>query len=199
MIKSGKRAFRAAHSALIAFSLLGVVLSPAVTAIPAHAEKAVAPEKNPPGDIPDTQVFVDYTSSAGFTMKVPEGWARSENANGVSFVDKLDGVIVTISDAATAPTSASIITEYVPNMESQGRAITIDGVKSVQLPAGPATLIAYSSNSEPNPVTNKQVRQENNRYLFHKGGKLVSLDLYAPLGADNVDQWQLMSQSFRWN
>ncbi|MEM5474429.1 hypothetical protein WNZ14_22100 [Hoeflea sp. AS60] len=199
MTKSRSQTHRTLHSALIAFSLLGVALSPAITAIPAHAEKAVAPEKNPPGDIPDTQVFVDYVSPAGFTMKVPEGWARSDNADGVSFVDKLDGVIVTMSDASTAPTAASIITEYFPMLESHGRAVTIDGVKPVQLPAGSAFLISYSSNSEPNAVTNKQVRQENNRYLFYKSGKIVSLDLYAPLGADNVDQWQLMSQSFRWN
>jgi hypothetical protein len=34
-------------------------------AAPTPAEKAVAPEKNPPGDIPDTQVFVEYVSAAG--------------------------------------------------------------------------------------------------------------------------------------
>lgn len=198
MTKFRSRITRNGRGALIALSLVGAALSPVINVVPAHAEKAVAPERNPPGDIPDTQVFIDYTSPAGFTLKVPEGWARSERADGVSFVDKLDGVIVTMTDAVSAPTSASIMTEYLPVMQSQGRAITIDGVTSLQSPAGPALLIAYSSNSEPNPVTNKQVRQENNRYLFYKGGKLVSLDLYAPLGADNVDQWQLMSQSFRW-
>ena len=31
-----------------------------------------------------------------------------------------------------------------------------------------------------------------------KGQALASLDLSAPLGADNVDQWQLMSNSFQW-
>ena len=50
-------------------AVAGTILSPAVAAIPAHAEKAVAPEKNPPGDIPDTQVFIDYTSPEGFTLK----------------------------------------------------------------------------------------------------------------------------------
>ena len=37
------------------------------------AEKPVAPEKNPPGDIPDNQVFIDYGSPLGFKIKVPEG------------------------------------------------------------------------------------------------------------------------------
>ena len=36
------------------------------------------------------------------------------------------------------------------------------------------------------------------RSLFWKDGKLATLRLYAPYGADNVDQWRLMSRSFRW-
>src|SRR5689334_2010130 len=37
-----------------------------------------ATEFNPPGDIPDNQVFVDYrVPGSGVHIKVPEGWARS--------------------------------------------------------------------------------------------------------------------------
>jgi hypothetical protein len=68
----------------------------------------------------------------------------------------------------------------------------------VPLPAGPVVQLDYTSNSEPDPVTSKQVRLENNAYLFYKNGKLATLTLWAPLGADNVDQWQQMAQSFRW-
>jgi hypothetical protein len=74
---------------------LAVLLSPMQTTgvvMPAMAtEKPVAAEKNPPGDIPDSQVFIDYNSKLGFTMKVPEGWARSDRADGASFIDKLYG------------------------------------------------------------------------------------------------------------
>lgn len=163
------------------------------------AEKAVQPEKNPPGDIPDTQVFIDYTSPQGFTMKVPEGWARSDRADGASFVDKLDGVVVSASKADAAPTVDSTRADYVPKLEAAGRAIRVTAVKQVKLPAGPAIRIVYTSNSEPNAVTNKQVRLENERYLYFRDGRFVTLDLYAPKGADNVDQWQLMSSSLRWN
>lgn len=163
------------------------------------AETAVAPEKNPPGDIPDTQVFVDYSSKSGVSLKVPEGWARTDRSDGASFVDKLNGLIITETAEAAAPTVESVKVSYLAVLEKSGRAIKIGSVEAVRLPAGDAVRIAYSSNSEPNPVTNKQVRLENNRYLYFKDGKLVSVDLYAPLGADNVDQWQLMSQSFRWN
>jgi hypothetical protein len=162
------------------------------------AEKAVQPEKNPPGDIPDTQVFIDYASPQGFTLKVPEGWARTDRADGASFVDKLDGVVVSISKADAAPTAGNAKTTYLPELDRAERAVRVTTVKAVTLPAGPAIRIVYTSNSEPNAVTNKQVRLENERYLYFKDGRLVTLELYAPKGADNVDQWQLMSNSFRW-
>ena len=47
-------------------------------------EKPVVPEKNPPGDIPDNQVFIEYRSPLGFKIKVPEGWARRESSDGVT-------------------------------------------------------------------------------------------------------------------
>jgi hypothetical protein len=47
-------------------------------------------------------------------------------------------------------------------------------------------------------VTNKAIRLENERYFFWKGGKLATLTLSAPYGADNADQWLLMAKSFRW-
>jgi hypothetical protein len=174
-------------------------LVPLLGSLPASAaEKPVQPEKNPPGDIPDTQVFIDYTSPEGFAIKVPEGWARSDRSDGASFVDKLDGVVVSVSSVAAAPTVDSAKADYVAKLEASGRAVRVSAVKQVKLPAGAAIRIVYTSNSEPNAVTNRQVRLENERYLYFKDGKLVALELYAPKGADNVDQWQLMSSSFRW-
>ncbi len=180
------------------FALSISAIAPFIMAEPARAEKAVAPEKNPPGDIPDTQVFVDYASPAGFTIKVPEGWARSALADGVSFIDKLDGVVITTGVAQNPPTLANVKANYISDMAKIRRALKAESVTSVKLPSGPAVRIVYSANSEPNAVTNKQVRLEGNRYLLYKSGKLVALDFYAPLGADNIDQWQLMSESFTW-
>lgn len=35
-----------------------------------------APERSPPGDIPDDQQFVDFTYPGGaFSVKAPEGWS----------------------------------------------------------------------------------------------------------------------------
>lgn len=165
----------------------------------ASNEQAVAPEQNPVGDIPDNQAFVPYASpSGGYTLQVPEGWARTENGTGVSFADKLDGVRVSVTDAATAPTAKTAPGKEVAALRQSGRAVQITSVRDVQLPTGPSVLVEYTSNSEPNAVTGKQVRLENNSYLIFKNGKLATLTLWAPLGADNVDQWQQIAKSFAW-
>ncbi|MBI1219890.1 MAG: hypothetical protein GC186_15215 [Rhodobacteraceae bacterium] len=173
-------------------------VSPLVAALPTRAEKALAPEKNPPGDIPDSQVFITYENAVGYALKVPEGWARSEAGAGVRFQDKLDAVSVTLSQQALPPTMSLAKTVFVPELEKAGRAVQVGKVSEVTLPAGHAIRIDYSANSDPNPVTTKQIRLEANRYLIFRAGRLATLDLSAPYGADNVDQWQLMAQSFRW-
>ena len=162
------------------------------------AETPVAPEHNPPGDIPDTQVFVTYSSPLGFTIKVPEGWSRKEAAQSVSFADKYNTIEVALAPLGGEPTADSAKTEQVPELEKTGRAVKVSKIKDVKLKGGPAVLISYTSNSAPNQVTNKQIRLEHDRYLFYKGGKLAALDMAAPQGADNVDDWSLMANSFRW-
>ena len=166
---------------------------------PIKPESALAPEVNPPGDIPDTQAFVSYASTAGgYSFDVPEGWARTEAGPNVSFVSKLDGVRLDLTTASAAPTAATARAREAKQIESQARAVTITAVSDVSLPAGKAVVIKYTSNSDPNSVTQKQVRLENEAYLYYKNGKLARLTLWAPQGADNVDQWSRMSKSFRW-
>jgi hypothetical protein len=164
----------------------------------AAGQAPLPPEKNPPGDIPDTQVFVLHQSPLGFTLKVPEGWARRVTADGVSFTSAYDGVAVSVSSAPAAPTVASVRREQAVALRRLPSAVRIAKISEVRLPAGRAVLISYSSNSEPNPVTGKAIRLENEQYLLWKNGRLATLTLYAPYGSDNVDQWRLMSRSFRW-
>jgi hypothetical protein len=173
--------------------------SSTTTSAATSTESAIAPEVSPAGDIPDTQAFVRYSSTAGgYSLEVPEGWARTENGPNVNFVNKLDGVSVTVTPATSAPTAASAQQQEVKRIQQSVRAVQIASVLDVQLPASPAVVIKYTSNSDPNPVTNKQVRLDNETYLFFKNGKEAALTLWAPQGADNVDQWQRMSKSFRW-
>ncbi|MCY9667474.1 hypothetical protein M5X11_21550 [Paenibacillus alginolyticus] len=178
----------------------GSSTAPSNSATGTTQEKPLAPEKNPVGDIPDSQAFVKYHSKAGgYSLEVPEGWARTEQGLNVSFVDKLGGVKVDVTQASAAPTADSVRKEQGAVLEKSGHAVKIDSVKEVKLPSGNAIMLTYSSNSEPDSVTGKQVRQENQSYIYYSGGKLATLTVWAPLGADNADQWNKMSQSFGWN
>jgi hypothetical protein len=186
----------------IAATLLAVALgsmAPGLTPPVAAQEQPVTPETNPPGDIPDSQVFVTYTSPAGFSLKVPEGWALTELPDGASFADKYGRIDIALAGAASAPTAKGVGREEVAKLVKSGRAVRISAIRQITLPAGPAVLIVYTSNSDPNAVTDKQIRLENNRYLFYRAGHEAALTLSAPAGADNVDQWQLMANSFRWH
>jgi hypothetical protein len=185
-------------STSLALALSVATIAPTAIGAAAAQESAVAPEKNPPGDIPDNQVFVQYTSPLGFTIKVPEGWSRVERPDGARFFDKYNIIDLAVAKADQPPGAATEKARQADELKTAGRAVEIKSVKEVKLKSGPAVLISYASNSDPNPVTNKQIRLERERYLMFKNETLVSLDLSAPLGADNVDQWKLMSNSFQW-
>lgn len=163
------------------------------------SEKPLPPEKNPTGDIPDSQVFIKFTSSTGgYVLQVPEGWARKTSGMNVSFTEKLDGLSVTIVHQSHVPDLESVRTEQAAELRRTVRAVTIKGIGEIKRESGMAVLLSFECNSEPGPVTNKQVRLENNLYFYYQNGKLAELRLWAPVGADNVDQWNLISNSFRW-
>ena len=161
-------------------------------------EQPLKPERNPPGDIPDNQVFIDYVSPLGFSLKVPEGWARRDTPDGASFADKYGRITVIQTTAPKMPTVDAVKQTLLPDLAESLHAVTVTAVKPAKLPAGPAVLVSYGSNSDPNPVTNKAIRLENDRYYFWKDEKLVAVNFSAPAGADNADQWDIMAKSFRW-
>ena len=166
----------------------------------ASVEAPLAPEKNPPGDIPDTQVFISYTSKQdGYTLDVPEGWARTEHTGDVKFADKFDAEEVKVSLNTMASSLKNVQQRLVPAIQQHDRAVTIEGVKTKPMPHGqPILYVSYTSNSDPDAVTNKQIRLENETFFFFNGNRLAELTLRAPLGADNADQWKRISESFRW-
>jgi len=177
-------------------------------------ESPVAPESNPPGDIPDTTVFVPYRSAkGGYVIRVPEGWSRRSTASNVAFTDKLNSVSVTWVAASSMPTASSARSSDVPELRRTQRAFRLGRVLScapsctipystapisVILPSGPAIVITYTANSPPNPVTGKQYRLEVLRFEFYRSGREAALTLSGPVGSDNVDPWRLVSQSFAW-
>jgi hypothetical protein len=156
------------------------------------------PEASPPGDIPDNQAFVTYRPpSAGFSVKVPEGWARSEQSTVVTFTDKFNSIRIDQLPAASAPTPASAEAE-LSGVASQSSCYEAAKVTSVTRQAGAAVLAAYRADSPPNPVTGKVVHQDIERYEFWHNGTEVALTLAAPKGSDNVDPWRKVTDSFSW-
>lgn len=175
--------------------------TPIATSPTAGQSEAAAPvESNPPGDIPDSQQFVRYTSAAGkYEFKSPEGWARTERDSSVTFVEKLNSVGVDLEAASEARTAASIRSIDEPKLSSSVRAFEEVKVEPVTLSAGPAMLLRYRANSNPDPVTNKVIRLEIDRYEVFSNGRLAIISLSAPAGSDNIDVWRIISRSFRWS
>jgi hypothetical protein len=187
----------ASPSALSTVTTSAAETTPPQTAV--VPEKPIAPEKNPPGDIPDSQVFVAYApAGAGLTIKVPEGWSRTTGASNVTFTDKLNMIDETWSAGASAPTLSEVQTAEVKKLAASAPAFQLRGVKAVKLPGGEAFEITYRQNGEPNPVTGKRYRLDALRFIFFKSGRLADLTLSSPVGADNVDPWNTVSRSFRW-
>jgi hypothetical protein len=166
---------------------------------PVPPESPVPAESDPPGDIPDSIAFVPYRSSAGgFRISTPEGWSRTTSKDSVTFTDKLNTIVVSRPSASSAPTVQSATSTEVPVLRTTVRAFRLVDVKAVPLPAGPAVLISYQANSEPNAVTGRQYRQDVLRYELFHGGEQVDITLLSPVGADNVDPWRIVTESFAW-
>jgi hypothetical protein len=156
----------------------------------------VPAESNPPGDIPDNLAFVPYSNAGGgYRFTHPEGWARVVHGTSVRFTDKLNGVTVSVARAAHAPTAASARRDEVPRLQSSEPAFQLVSVKSLTLPAGQGVLIIFRRNSKPDAVTGRQYRDEVQLYEVWHAGKLVRLELFGVVGADNVDAYRTMSQS----
>jgi hypothetical protein len=181
-----------------AVGLLFALVAPTMAQQQQQTEQPLKPEKNPPGDIPDNQVFITYASPRGFSFKVPEGWARKDLTDGAVFADKYGRITVAETTTPTAPDVVTAKQTLVPELEKTARAVAVKKIQAKKLPAGATVLISYDSNSDPSPVTNKAIRLENDRYYFWKDGRLVMLDFSAPAGADNADQWDMMAKSFHW-
>jgi hypothetical protein len=185
---------RHTRGVMLTVAVLGTAL---LGAMP--AQKVLAFQGSAPGDSPDLQVFVIFRShTGGYELQVPQGWARTTRGPDVRFTSALDGVEVTVTSAPAAPTVASARTKEVVALEKSGRSVHLTKVQDTQLPAGAAVLVEYTSASTPDPVTGKSLRVQNATYLFFRHGKLATLTLWAPLGADNIDQWGRMARSFKW-
>lgn len=168
------------------------------TAQQASTQSAGA-QPNPAGDIPDSQTFVRYSPPDGaYSVELPEGWARSSSGSVTSWTQQYDGVSMSLSRAAGEPALADMSPGRLKSLDAVGGMPHIAKVEQVLIHGRKALVAYYYSESAPDPVTNKSLKLENEAYFFFNSGKLAALRLWAPAGADNVDQWRRISRSFEW-
>jgi hypothetical protein len=149
------------------------------------------------GDIPDNQAFLTYrNTSAGYSIKYPEGWAQRGSGADVTFQDKNNVIHVTIS-RGSAPTPASVAAELA-RQKKASPTLVAGKPQTLSLKAGPAVKVSYSTQSAPNPVTGKRVTLLVDRYEYSHAGKVATVDLGTAKGVDNVDAYKMISQSFQW-
>ncbi|WP_369393254.1 hypothetical protein AB5J72_41155 [Streptomyces sp. CG1] len=171
--------------------------SPSSSSAPGTPNNAAPTESNPPGDIPDNQVYVPFDGT-GFTVKVPEGWAQTQRDGTTAFTDKLNTVTIQTASVPTAPTVGEATNTVVPQLRGQVPKFAAPKVSEVNRHAGRVVLLTYQGDSPKDPVTGKVVRDAFERYAFYRSGHEVDLTLSGPVNADNVDPWRIISDSFAW-
>src|SRR5690349_10120948 len=122
-------------------------------------------ELSVPGDIPDNQAFVPFTSADGtFTVSVPEGWARSADGTATVFSDKFNSVRIETIPAATEPHPAGADAVEIPALRTTVPGFRGGAAALVQRKAGSAVEITYGADSAADPVTGKTIAQAVERY-----------------------------------
>src|SRR4051794_41961344 len=98
-----------------------------------------APEKNPPGDIPDNQAFVRFAvPGRGFSVKVPEGWSQRRSGGAVVFTDKLNTIRLESRPASQPPSVAAARRPEGPVIRRTVKGFRAPGVRQVARTRGPA-------------------------------------------------------------
>jgi hypothetical protein len=194
------RALLLVPAALVALLVGGCSSGSASSQGQATGAPASASETSPLGDIPDNQVYVPYSPADGsFSVTVPEGWARNDLSDGVSFTDKLNTVTVQQVNGRPEPTQDSVLGAELADIAARGSDVALGPVETVTLPAGNAIHATYAADSAPDPVTGKVTRDDAELYVFWRNGTEAMLTLSGPHGADNVDPWRTVSTSFAWH
>ena len=187
-------------------SPMGATTSAQTTGVPtpatttsAAAPSPSAPEVNPAGDIPDNQAYVRYSPpGAGYSVKVPEGWARTTSGGAVTFTDKLNAIRLESRPATSAPSVASVTARDLPALARGVPGYRAGGVTVVTRSAGNAVRVTYLADSPTDPVTGKSHTDAVERYLLFHKGRTAILTLSGPRGADNVDPWMIVTDSLVW-
>ena len=173
--------------ALLLAGVLAMSVSAAANAAAPAVFATAAPETgaaNAAGDIPDSQVFVPYTSRDGYSVLVPEGWSRTVRGARATFTSHFDGEQIDVFRGG--------------DVRAKVRALFGARDLHARNRAGGGVILRYTSQSKPDDVTGKTIALDTVSYIIPHGDRQAVLTLWAPRGADNTDQWQKIASSFRW-
>jgi hypothetical protein len=196
---SGCGSTPSSSSSASATSSTGTPSAGSNAATPSGAPNPNAPEVVAAGDIPDNQVYVPFSPpGGGYTVSVPQGWAQSTVAGSPVFTDKYNSVTIETSAAPSSLDVATVTATEVPKLKASVKGFVLGDVRMVTTASGPAVRITYAATSAPNAVTGATAALAVERYDFARGGHEVALTLSGAKGADNVDPWKKISDSFTW-
>ncbi len=189
---------------LLLVGALVVVVSACGSGSPGAGSSGPSPtagtETLPPGDIPDTVAYTTFSPSAGgYTIKIPEGFARADTGSTVVFTFHFNSITLQSVPAASAPTVTSAQTTDIAAIKRASPNATIGSISGVTRNAGTAVLIKYQGDSSPDPVTGKTGRLDVQRYEFWHNGNELIITLASPVGSDNVDPWMTVTNSLQWH
>jgi PsbP len=150
------------------------------------------------GDIPDNQQFLTFKSqTGGYSIKYPEGWARSGSGTNVTFQDKSNTVTITVTPGP-APTPSSV-GKQLKQQAASDPCLSSGTPQTATVGPNQAVKVTYTTQGAKSPVTGQRNKVTVDRYVFSKGGRVATVDLSNPVGVDNVDAYRMISESFRWS
>jgi hypothetical protein len=150
------------------------------------------------GDIPDNQNFLTFSDSgpARYSISYPEGWTQSGSGGDVTFRSKNNIVHIVVSHAA--PPTPSSVTTALNALKTRTPSLVFTAPRAMHVGSGQAIAASYTTQSAPNPVTNRSVTLIVDRYVLGHGAWSATVDLGTQRGVDNVDAYRKMIDSFRW-
>ena len=188
-----------ARATVVALIAATVALGACASSTSRSTSSSAATEVNAAGDIPDNQAFVAYAPvGAGYTVKVPEGWARATDGAATTFTDKFNTIRIETVAATSAPTAATVTSTDLAAISANTKGYATGKVSTVTRTAGQAVLATYQADAPANAVTTKSVRLDVERYVFWKNGKAAIITLSSAAGSDNVDPWRTVTDGFGW-
>jgi hypothetical protein len=149
------------------------------------------------GDIPDNQMFLVFTNAPEhYSIKYPEGWARTGSGSDVSFHDKNNIAHVVVGTGA--PPTAATVAGALRALQRAAPTLSFTTPRPVLISGKPTIKATYVTTSAPDPVTGRSVQLVVDRYALARGGRTAIVDLGTPRGVDNVDAYRMMIESFHW-